>query len=774
MAVTAYNHTEYDESLTYNFKAITILETIRYPHNSYYAEIYEHIGQSYDGLKDFDLALKYKRQAIDLYTKAYGGEHSSVAMAIGGLARSYELAGQYDKALEFLERSLSSLLKDKKQDDINIGVTYQDIGSVLFIKNESRKAIANLEKAREIFERAPHKNDLNKVKIYNRLGHGYFVLGDIPKAERYFQKAIIANTFNFADENFDSFPEKAFFMSYFEQVYAYTFKADLYALRGDKVSLLKGLKQLDAVGQILKAKAQDFSNAKDRLELAQLNTLFTASGLGLTYKLYALTGDQTYLEKAFYYSERSKANELFSDIQRSKTSDLSRVPKNLLAQNRELTNQLNSIRQQLSIAYTVENESLIAKLKTKEFDLQKQFESTRAEIARLSPELAAVSVQHEFPGWSEVKNKLGAKTVLVSYSLADSARYIIIGNSSGIAMKQISPHINFDKLIRGYSNQIRFQGPALEELKRQLTHIFWNPVEDALSELKADDTEKIIILAEGPLSYLPFESLGTDKYLIEKYTIQYQLSGALLATAVQSVKKSKPSFVAMAPVFMDKNTNAVQASTKRFFEFARKADTLTRAFTFGGEYISPLPATKVEVQKINQIHADRGHVTKAFVEETAREELIKKGGLQNFDYIHLATHGFVNSEYPELSGLLLTQDAKATEDGILYMGEILGLNLTAELVTLSACETALGKKVEGEGVRGLTTAFLFAGAKSVIASLWKVADESTSLLMIAFYNELLSGKSKAAALQSAKLLLLKDERYKHPYYWAPFVQIGGN
>jgi CHAT domain-containing protein len=188
----------------------------------------------------------------------------------------------------------------------------------------------------------------------------------------------------------------------------------------------------------------------------------------------------------------------------------------------------------------------------------------------------------------------------------------------------------------------------------------------------------------------------------------------------------------------------------------------------------PLPATELEVEKINKIHADKGIFTKYFVNESASEELIKKGELSNFDYIHLATHGFVNSQYPELSGLLLTQDSTSTEDGILYSGEILGLNLKADLVTLSACETALGKKVEGEGIRGLSTAFLFAGAGNVVASLWKVADESTAMLMVAFYTELLAGKDKAAALRDAKLSLLHSDEYRHPYYWAPFIQIGRN
>jgi CHAT domain-containing protein len=773
MAVTAYNHTEYDQSLKYNFKAISILEANHYPVNSYYAEIYEHIGLSYDGLKDFDLALKYKEQAIGLYTKVYGADHSSVGMAIGALARTYELAGQYDKALEYLSRSLATLLKTQAPDHVDIGITYQDIGSLHFAKKETQKAVTYFEKARVIFERQPQSKNLNKTKVYNRLASCYFALNDLPKTEQYYQKAIIANTYNFDNQDFDSFPEEPVFMSYYEQLYAYTSKADVYARRGDKNSLLKGLKQLEAADKLLKEKALDFSNVKDRLELAQLTTLFTSSGLVLANKLYTLTKDPIYVDKAFYYSERSKANELFGDIQKSRAASLSGIPKKVMMRRTELTNRLNTLQQQIASAYTSENQSLMTKLKAQELEIEKEFESLQTQIASSSPALRSVTQQQTLPSWNEVKKKLDAKTALISYCLNDSANYILVGNNSGLVIKKIPAGADIDKLVRGYTNQIRFQGPALESLSHQLTKNLWNPVEEALLELKSTGVEKIIIIPDGPLHYLPFESLGEDKFLLEKYTLQYQLSGALFASATGPVQKEKPSFISMAPVFEDKETNTVTASSQRFIEFARKTDTTSRAFTLNGEYVSPLPATRIEVEKIRQIHADRGHVTRSFIEETAKEELIKKGELENFDYVHLATHGFVNSEYPELSGLLLTQDSKSQEDGILYTGEILGLNFKADLVTLSACETALGKKIQGEGVRGLTTAFLFAGAKSVIASLWKVADESTSLLMIDFYNELLSGKSKAAALRSAKLNLLKNERYRHPYYWAPFVQIGG-
>ncbi|HRI78020.1 MAG TPA: CHAT domain-containing protein, partial [Cyclobacteriaceae bacterium] len=606
----------------------------------------------------------------------------------------------------------------------------------------------------------------------NRLAMGYYLQHDYASAARYYQKAIIANVHNFENTNFDSFPENPDFLDYYELIIAYTAKTDLYTQRGDRASLLLGIKQLDATDKILLEKAQHLSNAKDRLELAEVNSFFTESGLLLTHKLYTVSRDQAHLEKAFYYSDRSKANELFADIKMSRAGAVGRVPKKIVSRQTEITRRMNTLHQQVASAYDAQNQPLITKLKAEEFDLTKELNALETEMAAYSPAYSALSNPRSLPPWSEVKKSLDAKTAIVSYTLTDSAKYILIGNSSKLILKEIPPKTDLDKMVRGYVNQIKFQGPGVRAAAIQLTEILWTPVEAALTEFGG--IENVIIIPDGPLNYLPFESLGKDHYLIEKYTIHYQLSGALLSNTAQNKTKNKPSFIALAPVFADKETNFVNKSCERFVKMAHKADTTSRAFSLTGDYIAPLPATETEVEQINQIHIDKGIFTKYFTREAAREELIKKGELNDFDYIHFATHGFVNAQYPELSGLLLTQDANSAEDGILYTGEILGLNLKADLVTLSACETALGKKVAGEGVRGLTTAFLFAGAKSVVASLWKVADESTSILMIAFYTELLSGKDKASALRAAKLTLINGGKYYHPFYWAPFVQIGGN
>jgi CHAT domain-containing protein len=149
--------------------------------------------------------------------------------------------------------------------------------------------------------------------------------------------------------------------------------------------------------------------------------------------------------------------------------------------------------------------------------------------------------------------------------------------------------------------------------------------------------------------------------------------------------------------------------------------------------------------------------------------------LSQYRFIHLATHGLLNTVHPELSGVVLSlfDENGADTDGFLRLNDIFNLNLPAELVVLSACETGLGKDVQGEGLVGLTRGFMYAGAKRVAVSLWSVNDTATASLMTKFYQQMLEKKlNPVAALRAAQLEMLKSEQWKAPYYWAAFVVQG--
>jgi len=186
-----------------------------------------------------------------------------------------------------------------------------------------------------------------------------------------------------------------------------------------------------------------------------------------------------------------------------------------------------------------------------------------------------------------------------------------------------------------------------------------------------------------------------------------------------------------------------------------------------------LPGTESEVKEISQLFASRNFKNTIFIRQQADEKVAKSGTLKDYSYLHFATHGIVDERSPELSRIFL-QSNSDSEDGNLFTGEIYNLELNANLVTLSACQTGLGKISKGEGVIGLSRALVYAGAKSIIVSFWSVADESTAQLMADFYRQMLEHPESnySQNLRNAKLALMKTEKYNSPYYWAPFVLIG--
>ena len=158
--------------------------------------------------------------------------------------------------------------------------------------------------------------------------------------------------------------------------------------------------------------------------------------------------------------------------------------------------------------------------------------------------------------------------------------------------------------------------------------------------------------------------------------------------------------------------------------------------------------------------------------ERATERHLKQQDLRRYSVIHLAAHGFLDSSSSARSGLVLGMDPEASEDGILQVREVYRLPLRAHLVTLSACQSALGRLLTGEGMVGLSRAFFYAGAEAIVASLWNVNDEAAAEFMSRFYRRLKEGASKAEALRQAKLSMAAEGRYRHPYYWASYVLIG--
>jgi CHAT domain-containing protein len=208
---------------------------------------------------------------------------------------------------------------------------------------------------------------------------------------------------------------------------------------------------------------------------------------------------------------------------------------------------------------------------------------------------------------------------------------------------------------------------------------------------------------------------------------------------------------------------------------------VSRAFTNDGRLITPLPGTEREVKAIYELFNQKNQPAKYYLNDQANESTVKSLNLKPYKYLHFATHGLTDEDRPTNSCLILAQnqyklpspsgEGPGVGDNLLTSSEMYGLELDAELVVLSACQTGKGTLKAGEGIIGLTRGLLYAGARNLMVSQWNVNDASTAELMTKFYSKILAGQSNRQALREAKLELL-NSKFACPHYWSAFVLVG--
>ena len=296
--------------------------------------------------------------------------------------------------------------------------------------------------------------------------------------------------------------------------------------------------------------------------------------------------------------------------------------------------------------------------------------------------------------------------------------------------------------------------------------------------------ERILVIPEGSLGLVPFETLITPdgSYLVEKFDISYTQSLTVTALidrrASGEIKRPKEMLAFGGAVYDERTWNdtmedAVLTAPQAYALLDRGA--AADAYRSLGYSWANLPGTLVEAAEIGRLVNGAVIISRENVEEGNIKALSIKGELRKYRVIHFATHGLVVPEVPELSALVLSQfrERRNGEDGYLTMGEILSLDIAADFVNLSACETGLGKIYKGEGVVGLTQSFIVAGANGVSVSLWSVADESTKDFMVGMYALVKeTGCSWRQAITQMKRKFISSAAYPSPYFWAPFVFYG--
>jgi CHAT domain-containing protein len=352
-----------------------------------------------------------------------------------------------------------------------------------------------------------------------------------------------------------------------------------------------------------------------------------------------------------------------------------------------------------------------------------------------------------------VQGELAPREALIYYVLGPKRSCLFVITCEGFTHYDLPPQHLVDKTVNDLLRVIESSDPRSTRQSRRLeARLFEMLMRPALPSL--DEVDKLWIAPDGALYFLPFETLlessrpdAAPQSLLSKWFVGYVPSASAITSLPKTARFDPPGwFVA----FADPVGDLIESSASE-----RKA------------VLPSLPGALDEAQAIARLFPQ--HSRLYLGPEARQDNLFDNPAVEGARYLHFASHGFI-SEEPATSAILLSPDSRG--DAFLQVSEIFNLNLRADVVVLSACDTGTGERLSGEGLVGLSRAFFYAGSRSLVVSLWPVPDNSTSQLMQHFYGHLAADLPPVEALRQAKLNLIADGTFRNPRYWAPFILLG--
>jgi CHAT domain-containing protein len=475
-----------------------------------------------------------------------------------------------------------------------------------------------------------------------------------------------------------------------------------------------------------------------------------------------------YAERAFEISEASHARTLTELLTEARIEVRRGIAPDLLARERRVAARLSLVQQELTARLSGDSPGAeeIARVRRAWEDLKREREAIEVEIRRQHPRYAAIRYPRP-PAARDVRAALPPRTALVEFSLGAERSYLFVLTREGLSTFPLPPATNLAESVRAIrwtvGQQSPLTAPRLVAEGRRLYGQLLAPAEEVLRGV-----DHIDVVPDRDLFYLPFELLvtggdgeGPPAWLVRRWSVAYAPSAAVFLSLGRP--PAGDGWQGDLVGFADPATAVVDPPP----EVARGLPTELAP----GPALGPLPGARSELEGLAALFpADR---TRVYLGGEALESALKQpGATSGMRRLHIASHGVIADENPADSFLLFTADPAAGDDGRLRVHEVFDLELGSETVVLSGCETGLGERVLGEGLVGMTRAFLYAGARQVVVSLWPVGDDSARDLMLDLYRGLRAGMGTADALRAAKLRRLGEDPAAKPFAWAPFILVG--
>jgi CHAT domain-containing protein/Tfp pilus assembly protein PilF len=756
------------------------------------------IGNLHAQLANYPQAIDAHLQAANIAREV--GDRPSEAAQLGSVSSVYTALGDYPKALEYIQAA-SKIAREVNNPWLEVSFL-QGLGSVFENLGDKPQALAAYEQsirvARQIGDRLGEAISLAHMgKVISQSGNHSQALGWYEQALRAAREigavTVEAGILNdlgklhFVLKNYSQAEEdhkKALVVGAETRMPVIIWQAQA----GLAAACERQGRPAEAINHYRLA-VETIEKVRQGLEIAEEKAGFLQDKIEVYKNLVDLLAEshqrepaKRYAAEAFHYAERERARAFLDSMAEARLNVEQGIATALLDRRREIEARISQLQSRLIKEYSEKSPDR-KKVKMWEADLAKtdeDYQTLRREIRRQHPRYA--DLQYPEPvRLEQAQQLLGEKSLLLEYSLGQTASFLFAVSRDDHLVARLSSASSISDRVKRLREAIaRPDRKAFSNYLVQARSLYQELIRPAGKLLSGK--QELIIVADGALHYLPFEvllnpdgALATQAdprrlpYLVRDYAVSYVPSASVLAglsTPYENRAGAQRMFLAYAdPVYDEGATQETSA-----------AGLIVRSFGEGKPWrLERLERSRKEVEGIARLYP--GEEVALFLGEQASEENVKAGGrLGQYRLIHFAAHGLLNENKPQFSGLVLRlprADRESPEDGLLQVYEIFNLKLNADLVVLSACETGLGKEVKGEGLVGLTRAFLYAGTPSVVVSLWKVADISTAELMIRLHRRLKEGtQGKAEALRKAQLELIREGRFAHPYHWAPFVLVG--
>ena len=711
------------------------------------AKIANSFGEIYEAYGQLDIALSYFRESVSLFRDVARDVKGTITSGIK-VGRVQASMGNLESAREQIERDLAAAVETDNA--LTIGLCHENLGIVLSKAGSYQAARLEFLNAISYFTISESQRPIARANVY--LGETEHLLGNLAGAGKAYEKAL----------------------RYFTSISDFTNEAALRFGLG-KLAFQQG--RLDQAEENLRRSIYLTEQLRENASSKDLRSSFLAlvHDRYETYVEWLMTRydrgrNQQYAVQAFEAAEAGRARALLDSLygyQRElrQPSDPALVLEEEALQNKE---------QQL----VDEKDRLLNRGGTEKdkFDVDQKLRDVRAQIetleARIKSSAKFKDLLRPNPlSYESIRRDItDSQTSLLSYSLGSEKSFAWVLTKDGLNTFELPSK----KIIEDAANRLikLVVVPAKNETEQtqlqtaidDLTRLVIEPVSAKLQ------TSRLIVVADGILQYVPFQILKTSARDQEPMIASFDLVAAPSASALAIVKRERLQRQAGSKLLIGFGDAVFSAdySPQPINSDTSSSDENSR----GGSRFRNLPRLFNAKRELRAIGDLTGNDSAFYEEFDATRDKFLKADLKDYRIVHVVTHGVLNDQQPELSGLVLSMiDGEARPiNGFVSLADIYKLNAPVDLVVLSACHTALGQNLRGEGLIGLTRGFMYAGASGVVASLWKVDDAVTAELMKHFYTNLLQrGMGPAAALRDAQNQIRAQEKWSAPYYWAGFV-----